>query len=146
MFSHPTVGFEVKSLSHLFKRRMNAAIATFPEDGVLPTSTQGYIIGYLYAHQDEDIFQRDIEQECSIRRSTATGILQLMEKNGWITRIPVEYDARLKKIVLTDRSRQHHERIHATILQLEALATRGIPPEDLDCFYRTVERIKHNLE
>ena len=35
------------------------------------------------------MFQRDVEAEFNIRRSTATGILQLMEKNGFLLREPV---------------------------------------------------------
>ena len=62
---------------------------------------QGWIIGYLYQNRDKEVFQRDIQEQFSIRRSTVTGILQLMEKNGLITRSSVERDARLKKLELT---------------------------------------------
>ena len=41
---------------------------------------QSWIIRFLYEHSEEDIYQRDIEAEFSIARSTATGILKLMEK------------------------------------------------------------------
>ena len=42
----------------------------------------GWIIGYLYRHRDTPVFQRDIEREFSITRSTVTNILQLMERKG----------------------------------------------------------------
>ncbi len=37
-------------------------------------------------NEGKEIFQKDIEAEFNIRRSTATGILKLMEKNGFINR------------------------------------------------------------
>ena len=69
----------------------------------------GWIIEYLYRHRDEPVFQRDIEREFSITRSTVTNILQLMERKGYITRRSVEQDARLKQLVLTEKGRQFHE-------------------------------------
>ena len=50
------------------------------------------------------IIRKDIEEEFQIRKSTVTGILQLMEKNGFIYRESVEKDARLKRIVPTKKA------------------------------------------
>ena len=47
---------------------------------------QGWIIDYIYDRGNDPVFQRDIEKEFTIRRSTATELLKLMEKNGLITR------------------------------------------------------------
>ena len=74
------VGGEIRVLSNLIKRCM--------DDGMPPETTgmQGWIIGFLHRNEDRDMFQRDVEAEFNIRRSTATGILQLMEKNGFLLR------------------------------------------------------------
>jgi DNA-binding MarR family transcriptional regulator len=50
------------------------------------TIMQNWIIGFLDMNEGKEIFQKDIEAEFNIRRSTATGILKLMEKNGFINR------------------------------------------------------------
>ncbi len=85
---HPkTIGYEIKNLSNLVKRRIIEETSKSNLDGL--TGMQGWIIGYVYRHSDHnDVFQRDLEKEFNIRRSTATGILQLMEKNGLINREP----------------------------------------------------------
>ena len=72
---------------------------------------QRWVIGYLSEHEGKDVFQRDLEEEFSVRRSTATGILQLMEKNELITREPVSHDARLKKLVLTPKAIEIQKRL-----------------------------------
>ena len=51
-----------------------------------------------------DVYQKDIEEEFRIRKSTVTGILKLLEKNGFIRRESVPQDARLKRIVPTARA------------------------------------------
>ena len=73
------------------------------------TPMHGWIIEYLYRHREEQVFQRDIEREFSITRSTVTNILQLMERKGYIQRQSVPQDARLKQLVLTEEGVRFHE-------------------------------------
>ena len=79
-----------------------------------------WIIGFVEEREyiGLDTFPKDIEKEFSINRSTTSEMLKLMCKNGMITREEVDYDARLKKIVLTEASRQHNLlKIHKQFLQ-----------------------------
>lgn len=69
------------------------------------TGTQVQIIYYLVNSSKTDIFQKDIEKEFNIRRSTTTNILKTMEKNDLIIRRSVDSDSRLKRIVLSDKSK-----------------------------------------
>ncbi|HCD08609.1 MAG TPA: MarR family transcriptional regulator [Lactobacillus sp.] len=69
------------------------------------TGTQVQIIYYLVNSSKTDIFQKDIEKEFNIRRSTTTNILKTMEKKDLIIRRSVDSDSRLKRIVLSDKSK-----------------------------------------
>ena len=98
---------QLRRVDNLIFRRLNQFSRA---NGVEQTTPMhGWIIEYLYRHRDEPVFQRDIEREFSITRSTVTNILQLMERKGYITRRSVEQDARLKQLVLTEKGRQFHE-------------------------------------
>lgn len=94
----------------------------------------------------EDRFQRDVETFFRIRRSTATGILNLMESHGLLRREPVERDRRLKRLVLTDRAKSLYEHIQQAMEQTEALMEEGIDPNDLAVWFRVCEKIRANLE
>ena len=72
------IGFENKRLENEIHSRMTAYRAAMGGEEL--TMMQSWIIRFLYEHSEEDIYQRDIEAEFSIARSTATGILKLMEK------------------------------------------------------------------
>ena len=91
------------------------------------TPMHEWILSYLFWHRDEPIYQRDIEREFSITRSTVTNILQLMERKGYIARRSVEQDARLKQLVLTEKGRQLHENtmlaLHQTDEKVAGLLT-----------------------
>lgn len=139
------IGFEIRTLSNLIKRRVQNSSAISESNKL--TGMHGFIIGYLYENLDKrEIFQRDIEAEFSIRRSTATGILQLMEKNNLITREPVDYDARLKKLVLTSKAIAIHESVTKEINEIESQLTKGLTEEEINIFVATLEKLKRNIE
>ena len=81
-----------------------------------------------------------------MRRSTATGILQLMEKNGLITRSPVSHDARLKKLTLTPKAIEQHQRIVKGIRTVEERVSQCLTPEERRTFLGLCEKIAANLE
>ena len=143
-----TIGFEVKSLVNLIKRCIDESAT---ESGLAGLSgVQGWIIGYMYkrmeAQDRQGVFQRDIEKEFKIRRSTATGILQLMEKNGLLTREPVEFDARLKRLNLTPKAIAIHGKIKEMITGVERKLRQGLSAEEVDTFLMLIEKIKRNLK
>ena len=99
---------QLRRVDNLIFRRLNQFSRA---NGVEQTTPMhGWIIEYLYRHRDEPVFQRDIEREFSITRSTVTNILQLMERKGYIQRLSVPQDARLKQLVLTEEGIRLHEK------------------------------------
>ena len=137
------VGFEIKTVHNLLKRDFEKLPIHEKMKNI--TGVQKWVIGYLSDHKGKDIFQRDLEEEFSIRRSTATGILQLMEKNGLITREPVSYDARLKKLILTPKALDIQCEIHREIEAHDKKLRSGISQEELDVFFKVMNKIKQNL-
>ncbi len=110
------------------------------------TGVHGWAIKFFYENREKDVFQRDFEARFSIRRSTATNMLKLMEKNGIITRQKVPYDARLKKIMLTDKAIEIHKKATDNITMIDSMLKKGISPSELYTFYSVIDKIKANLE
>lgn len=138
-----TVGFEVRSLNNLIKREVERSEAF---EMCRTTGLHSWAVGWFYDNRDRDVFQRDFEERFSIRRSTASKMLGLMEKNGLIVRESVASDARLKKIVLTPQAIALHNMIVSDVYERERRLTAGIEPEKLECFFEVIEKIKENLE
>ncbi len=138
------VGFEIRTLSNLIRRDVEKNIANMnpkPNGRI-----HGWAINYFYENRDKDIFQKDFEEKFSIRRSTASNMLKLMEKDGYIKRESVENDARLKKIVLTDKAVKIHTEICNDIDAREKKLRKGLTDEELEAFFRITEKLKHNME
>lgn len=143
MLNKRAIGFQIRALNNLIKRDIER---THPAELDRTKGVHGWAIGYFYNNRNRDIFQRDFEEHFSIRRSTATGILQLMEKNGLITRESVETDKRLKKIMLTEKAIEIHNTIIKDIESREARLSRNLTDEELEAFFKIVDKIKANLE
>ena len=95
--------FEIKAASNIIKRNIDCELLKYKCYEQI-TASQCKIINYMSVNNGKDIYQRDIEKEFSVRRSTATKTLQLMEKNGLISRMPSKSDGRLKKLILTPKA------------------------------------------
>ena len=137
------IGFELHKTSRMIKRYMDSDAAKSYVDKL--TGTHGWAIGYLYHNRDRDIFQKDFEQEFNIRRSTASTILTLMEKNGLINRESVDYDARLKKITLTDKAIEIQNFVEASLGRMENMLGQGISDDELEIFFSVLDKICENL-
>ena len=138
------LGFELHRSSRLVKRYMDNDASKLYIDKM--TGTHGWAIGFFYHNRDRDIFQKDFEQEFNIRRSTASNILALIEKNGLITRESVPYDARLKKITLTQKALDIQCIVDKAFESLEETMKKDITDEDLQMFFRVIDKINNNLE
>ena len=69
-----------------------------------------------------------------------------MEEKGLIERAAVPYDARLKKIVLTEKAMRFAAVCDEEDGKLRAKMMRGISGEDLDAAMRVLAGIKNNLK
>lgn len=135
------VGVTVRNLFNTIRRYLEGR--RIAEDGLTPM--QGRILGYV-AHQPGDVFQRDIEREFEIRRSTASAILGVLERDGLLTREPVQSDARLKKLRLTDAALDNARRHREIMLETEAILTRGVSEAELNAFFATMEKFEANIK
>lgn len=135
---------ELKSLVNSICRKM--AQHPFAKGNDSFTSIQIWVIHYLYDNQDRDVFQRDLEIDFNVRRSTVSGILQNLEKKGLIQRQSVARDARLKKITLTQEANDLYDEMLMDIISMEQLMTKNITEEEWTVFYGVLDKIKGNLE
>ena len=72
------IGWQIKVLSNLIKREVGNFGCDKYQDEL--TGNNMFIIGYLARHRDEDVFQKDLEEFFSVRRSTMSTIILRMEQ------------------------------------------------------------------
>lgn len=147
MNNHPqTVGAEIHSLCNLMKRFSDRSRVCRELRSCELTDMQTRVIRFLKGKKNINIFQRDLEQEFSIRRPTASIMLQTMEAKGLIRKEPFPGDARLKKLVLTEKGTELTDTAEREIARFEELLIKDIPADDMDAFFRVTAIIRKNLE
>lgn len=143
MKKEETIGFMIKTIDKLMMRNHIAMLGEC-EENPLPVM-HGWIIGYLYRNQHKEIFQKDLETEFSIARSTVTSIVQQMERKGLIEREGVDRDSRLKSLTLTQKGMEAHENVLHNIQKLEQRMIEGIDENELETFWKVAGQIRANL-
>ena len=138
------VGYEVKTLENLITRKI---LLTAKEVGYPAlTTVQIRIMRYLFLNKDKEIHQKDIEKNFVVRRSTASGIIDTMEKNGMLERMDSELDLRSKRIVLTDKYINKMDLLEDLINKFQDDLLSGISDSELNTFFSVIDKMKANLE
>lgn len=137
------IGPEIHCTDLKLSRNLSAHVRKSGVDEV--TMMHGWIIRYLYENRERDIFQKDIEQQFSVGRSTVTNLIQLMEKKGFVRRESVKQDARLKKVLLTEKGIDSQESFEEIVEHIEEELSEGISEDDLHTFYKVLDQIRENV-
>ncbi|NEG90394.1 MarR family transcriptional regulator [Bifidobacterium aerophilum] len=116
-----------------------------PESARDATGGNAHIILFLARNRDKPIYQHTIEQKFCITRSTASRVLALMEKKGLIVREPVPHDARLKRIVLTDKADGIVADLKANGERTERLLVAGLSPLEQETLRQCIRRMRANI-
>lgn len=103
------------------------------------------IITFLARHSEREIFPQDVERRFGITRSTSSRVLALMERKGLIVRESVPRDARLKKIVLTDKSRDIAEALRTSAIAMEGILLQGLSDDEIREFMHVLDVMQTNL-
>lgn len=139
------LGLDISKIHHIISRKMDASVINAIDDNL--TISQAYVIDFISIEgKNKEIFQKDLEREFDLKRSSVSLMLNNMEKSDLIERVPVTEDARLKKIVLTEKSKKIYEKISIAIDSIEARLSEDITQEEIEVFQRVLEKIRSNLE
>ena len=111
-----------------------------------PTPTQVRIMEYILSKNDQDIYQKDLEDVLGIKRATVSGVLQTMEKNGLIERVIDENDTRTKKIILKKETREIFEKQKKKFEIIEKELTKNISEDEIQTFFNIIDKMEKNLK
>lgn len=109
------------------------------------TLEQVHVMRFLSDNDGRIIYQKDIEKNFDIKRSTVTSILQLMEKKQLIIRKEDEKDARMKMVIFTDKGKNLSMELKNFINHLEDVIVDGISEEDKAKYLLLLKKSLDNL-
>lgn len=132
----------INIVSHQLKRTI--FFYTWQDCGL--TTMQNRILHYILMKSLEcPVYQKDIEKEFRVSKSTVTEVLQLMEKNGFITREPSKRDGRMKWILPTQKALTIRQKVIENIHTVEERLRDGIREEDYRTCIKVLKKMSENL-
>lgn len=137
------IGLEVRSLNNMIRRYFE--FSSHKKEIEKVTGNNGWIICYIANNAEREIYQKDIEDHFTITRSTVSKVLSLMEQKGLIQRLAVTQDARLKKIVLTEKAWEIRKIMIDDAEKLERTLMKGFTEEETRTLLFYLKRMKVNI-
>lgn len=140
------LGIRLRKLNNAIRRYLDRNSEIMRELDNLTCSNK-WIMGYLFEAEEEgrDVFQRDLEQNFGITRSTVSKVLSLLEKKELIKRESVSHDARLKKLVLTEKSRELGREMRREGEEMDKKLRSGFSSEEIALLCSFIQRMQNNL-
>lgn len=134
-----SVGWWVIDTANAFEREMAAALRphgiTFRQCQVLAS------LAMLGAAS-----QAELAAQVGIEAPTLTGVLNRMERDGWIARRASETDRRKKLVEPLAKAQPAWERLVETAHSIRARALHGVSEEERAVLHRVLARIRDNLQ
>ena len=94
------------------------------------TAAQYNVLNVLAASPD-GISQRELGDRLVVDRSNVTGLLDRLEKSGWVRRTDDPVDRRVYRVVLTPAGRALWGKVTPLYLEVVKQMTRGLTPQRL---------------
>lgn len=136
--------YEIKTLEKLIVRNiMNEEEICSMKT---PTPTQVQIMEYILEHQNEEVYQKDLEDILNLRRATVSGVLQTMEKHGLLDRQIAKNDARVKKIILSKKAEQLFLEKKKQFEKIEKALVQDISEKELRTFSNVLNKMMMNAK
>lgn len=144
MEKEKALGYQFRTVSNLVQRYVDTVIASNGIDDL--TGVHSWIMRFLVNHENEEVFQKDIEEALEMQRSTVSRVLSRMERNGYIEREIVSHDKRLRKVVATQKAHDADAMIHEALHNAEQVMRTNISDVETNQLLQTIHKIQGNLE
>lgn len=135
------IGCKINYVSNIIKREIEKLESIEALERV--SGTNSFIL--VYISEKEIVFQKDIEKEFGITRSTASKVISLMESKGLIIRKSVSNDLRLKQLVLTDEAKKIVLAVKEDLNKFEKRLTYGLTEEEKELLSSILGKIEKNI-
>jgi MarR family transcriptional regulator for hemolysin len=134
-----SLGYWICRSAHEFERAMNAELEP---TGI--TYRQCQVLGWLAL--EGELSQTELADKMRIEPPTLVGILDRMEREGWITRQGDPDDRRKKMIHVCSKAKPVWDKIVRCAKRVRSRAGRGLSPTEQRTLKRLLAKVRENLD
>jgi MarR family transcriptional regulator for hemolysin len=134
-----SIGYWLTLATQAFHRAVSEEVAPH---GI--TYRQSLVLAWLAL--EGELSQAELATKMMVEPPTLVGILDRMERDGWITRNGCPSDRRKKLIRATSAAEPVWEKIAEGGRRVRARAAEGLTEQELETLKQLLERVNRNLE
>ncbi|MBQ2667021.1 MAG: MarR family transcriptional regulator [Clostridia bacterium] len=138
------VGHALHALNATMKRFIDNY--SHKKENELLTGANTWVLHYIATNRDHPVYLRDVERQFGITRSSASKIVDLLVRKGFVERHTGDTDARLRRLTLTDKAEALLETIQQDNEMLETELLRGFSPNEIQTVLSYLHRMKNNID
>ena len=136
-----SIGMLVKQIGHIYEKELNLLLKRV---GI--TSSQYSVLHYLFQCGKENITQRDIEKQLSLRNPTVTGLLKRLDEKGFVFAVPGTEDRRCKHVFLTEKAYDIQRRMEAERRKIDKKLTLGMNKKEKEQLEKLLDKVLYNID
>ena len=110
------------------------------------TGANTWVLYLIAENPDRPVYLRDVEQRFGITRSTASKSVDLLVCKGFVERHAEDTDARLRRLVLTEKAKSLLETIRQDHCMVENELLNGFTDEEVNAALNYLHRMKNNMD
>lgn len=135
-----TTGFLIHDVSRIRKKVVDKAVADY---GI--TRSQFWVLVNIARYGREGIAQTKLAQLMSVGKVSLGGVIDRMEANGVLERLPDPVDRRAKKVLMTPKGENLLHELQDIAEGLSKHIMKGITQEQRKTLDGLLRTMKHNL-
>lgn len=133
-----SVGYWITITSHYYQRTLNDELAPY---GI--TFRQFQVLAWLA--YDGDLSQTELARRMMVEPPTLVGILDRMQREGWIDRRSCALDRRRKQVALRPAAAPVWSKVVRCLAQIRHQATKGMSPQEVATLKNLLAKVYSNL-
>lgn len=131
--------FTAGSLGRLVRRTINRSLKSLGLSSV-------QISALVFISENGGVNQKDIEDELNLTRATVSAMTDGLEECGFVTREKDPADARVRRIVITDKGRAILEKARELTEETEKILSSSISEEEKSMYFVITQKLKEVME
>jgi len=116
----------------------------FEEYGL--TRSQAIVLHYIYENLESGITQKDIENHFKVTKSTVSGIVDRLQKGGFIKRVKDKNDSRINHLLITEKAKELDNEVQKVKCDLDDKSTSCLTEDEYETLLNLLDKVYANLE
>jgi MarR family transcriptional regulator for hemolysin len=137
---HARSGFLIHDVSRLRRTLFDQRLRPY---GI--TRAQWWVLAHMSRHRGDPLSQVDLARWLDVGKVTLGGLIDRLQRSGYVQRIPGSHDRRVKHVVMTQKGQEVIAVMQQIGSELNGDIMAGISERDARLFEALLHRMKGNL-